>query len=469
MRLMAGDRAARLGLGLVFLLLIWGFVTLWGGDGVSIYIIVGAVVGGYMALNIGANDVANNMGPAVGSRALTLLGALAIAVVFEALGALLAGGEVVATVSKGIIDAGQIADSQVFILAMLAALLASALWINLATYIGAPVSTTHAIVGGVMGAGVAAAGFGIVDWPTMSKIAASWVISPLLGGVIAALLLGFIKYAILDQKDRIEAAKRWVPLLVALMAGVFSAYLIMKGLKRVWQPEPWLVAALAGLVFAAAYGAVKPLIARRARGRENSSSTIHGLFTLPLICSAAMLSFAHGSNDVANAVGPLSAIIGVSGSGDVLAKVEIPLWVMLIGAAGISLGLVLFGPKLIRTVGQEITKLNPVRAFCVALAAAITVIAASAFGLPVSSTHIAVGAVFGVGFFREYLVSRRSCRANAVSEGNGMARGNGNGGRRGRRKLVRRYYLVTIVAAWVVTVPATAVMAGAIFYLLGAF
>ena len=431
-------------------------------------VIFAAVLGDYMALNIGANDVANNVGPAVGARALTMTGALVIAAVFETMGALLAGGEVVATVSKGIIDPTRFESGDVFVTVMLAALFAAALWVNLATYVSAPVSTTHAIVGGVMGAGIATAGFDVVAWGTMAKIAASWVISPLLGGTIAALFLAFINRAIVHQDDKIAAAKRWVPVLVALMAGVFSAYLAMKGLKRVWTPDPWRVMAIGIGVFAGAYALLKPFIARQAAGMENRNKSVRSLFTIPLICSVALLSFAHDSNDVANAVGPLSAIVGVVGSGDISVKVEIPFWVMLIGAAGISLGLVLFGPKLVRRVGQEITKMNPMRAYCVALSAAITVILASALGLPVSSTHIAVGAIFGVGFFREYFSARRPRvrRDDTGKETTGNGKYNGEIIR--RRKLVRRSHLMTIVAAWVITVPATAVMAGGLFFAFSA-
>ncbi len=460
----AGRRLTGLGFGVIFLALVGWFAALQteGAAGAA-FIILAGIVGGYMALNIGANDVANNVGPAVGSRALTLMGALMIAAVFEALGAVLAGGDVVATVSKGIIDPLRIPGTNAFITAMLAAVFAAALWVNLATYINAPVSTTHAIVGGVMGAGIAAAGFGVVAWGTMAKIAASWVISPVLGGVIAALFLAFIKLAIIYQDDKIAAAKRWVPVLVAIMAGVFSAYLIMKGLKRVWKPDPWMVVLIGVAISAIAYAILKPLIARRAEGMENRNKSLRTLFTIPLICSAALLSFAHGSNDVANAVGPLSAIVGVVDSGDVSAKVEIPLWVMLIGDAGISVGLVLFGPKLIRTVGEQITKMNPMRAYCVALSAGITVILASALGLPVSSTHIAVGAIFGVGFFREYFTARRRrVRRFNISGSNDQAAGNGEGIR--RRKLVRRSHVMTIVAAWVITVPAAAVMAAGLFF-----
>lgn len=197
-----------------------------------------------MALNIGANDVANNVGPAVGSRALTMVGALIIAAIFEAAGALIAGGDVVATISKGIIDPNLVPDSETFVWAMMAALLAASLWINLATYVGAPVSTTHAVVGGVMGAGIAAVGFELVNWLTMSKIAASWVLSPVLGGVIAAMFLAFIKANIIYRDDKIAAAKRWVPILIALMAAVFSCYLAMKGLKKIWRPNFWAVAAI---------------------------------------------------------------------------------------------------------------------------------------------------------------------------------------------------------------------------------
>ncbi len=468
----AGRRQIGLALGLLFLVIVWVFAAFQTGNlPDNTFVIIAAIIGGYMALNIGANDVANNMGPAVGSRALTLFWALVIAAIFESAGAIIAGGEVVSTIKKGIIDPSQMADTAIFVQAMMAALLAAALWINLATYINAPVSTTHSIVGGVMGAGIAASGFGVVNWATMGKIAASWVISPVLGGIIAAAFLAFVKTAIVYQEDKIAAAKRWVPFLVALMAGVFSAYLVMKGLKRVWKADAWTLWAIGLSVFALSYVVLKPLIARRAEGMENRNKSVRSLFTIPLICSAALLSFAHGSNDVANAVGPLAAIVSVAQSGDIAAKVGIPLWVMLIGATGIAAGLMLFGPKLIRTVGQQITKMNPMRAYCVALSAAITVIAASALGLPVSSTHIAVGAVFGVGFFREYYTSRRQrisrfnpqLKPQAVGAG---VPGTQNGNGIARRKLVRRRHLLTIGAAWVITVPSAAIMSALLFYLL---
>ncbi|THD85732.1 inorganic phosphate transporter [Aliigemmobacter aestuarii] len=429
-----------------------------GGASNSMIIVAAAAFGAYMALNIGANDVANNMGPAVGANALTLGGALIIAAVFETAGALIAGGDVVSTISGGIVSPDAVAERSTFIWAMMAALLAAALWLNLATWLGAPVSTTHSIVGGVMGAGIAAAGFGAVAWPTMGQIAASWVISPLLGGVIAALFLAFIKARINDVEDKIAAARLWVPILIGIMAGAFAAYLALKGLRKIF-PIGLGTAVLIGLgvgVFTSF--AMRPVIRRQSEGMENRKKSLKKLFGIPLVVSAALLSFAHGANDVANAVGPLAAIVHAVEDGETAAKVSIPLWVMLIGAAGISFGLVLYGPKLIRMVGQEITKLNPMRAYCVALSAAITVIVASWLGLPVSSTHIAVGAVFGVGFYREWHAERRA-RQLGLQKGKPVAPDE-----RRRRKLVRRAHFLTIAAAWVVTVPATAVLAAVVFF-----
>jgi len=435
---------------------------LFGTTPVNMVVIAAAVIGAYMAINIGANDVANNMGPAVGANALSMGGAIAIAAIFESAGALVAGGDVVSTISKGIIDPTSVAETRAFIWAMMAALLSAALWINLATWVGAPVSTTHSVVGGVMGAGIAAAGLGAVNWPTMGAIAASWVISPVLGGVIAAAFLALIKSQILYQEDKIAAARRWVPILVAIMAGAFAAYLALKGLKKV-LPITMQGALLIGLALGlVTYVVTRPLIARKSQGMENRNKSVKVLFAMPLVLSAALLSFAHGANDVANAVGPLAAIVHASDMGGVADQVAIPVWVMVIGAFGISFGLFLFGPKLIRMVGGQITKLNPMRAYCVALSAAITVILASWLGLPVSSTHIAVGAVFGVGFFREWhMARRRQMLNNARPDPMRIAPEE-----RRRRKLVRRSHFLTIIAAWVITVPTAALMSSAIFVLL---
>ena len=434
----------------------------------GVLIVAAAAIGAYMALNIGANDVANNVGPAVGSRAMTLVTALIIAAVFESAGALIAGGDVVGTISKGIIDPNAVADANVFMAAMMAALVSAALWINLATWIGAPVSTTHAIVGGVMGAGIAAAGFGAVSWTTMGSIAASWVISPFLGGLIAAAFLAFIKVFIIYQDDKIAAARRWVPVLIGVMAGTFSSYLALKGLKKIMKidmPTSILIGTAVGF---AAWHVVRPVIRRQSEGLENRNQSLRILFSVPLVCSAALLSFAHGANDVANAVGPLAAIVHTAQIGDVVAKVSIPLWVMAVGAFGISFGLLLFGPKLINMVGQQITKLNPMRAYCVSLSAAITVIIASGLGLPVSSTHIAVGGVFGVGFFREWYTEHSRRRLDYVNKrqpgGQTRVRPVRNREDQCRRHLVRRAHFMTIIAAWVITVPAAAVLSAALYF-----
>ncbi|MCP4208443.1 MAG: inorganic phosphate transporter [Shimia sp.] len=433
-----------------------------GGDSNTMIIIAAAGIGAYMAINIGANDVANNMGPAVGANALTMGGAIVIAAFFESAGALLAGGDVVSTISKGIIDPTGMANTTVFIWAMMAALISSALWVNLATWVGAPVSTTHSVVGGVMGAGIAAAGFAAVNWPTMAKIAASWVISPVLGGVIAAAFLAFIKIKIIYQDDKIAAARRWVPVLIGIMAAAFASYLALKGLKKIIKIDLQTALLIGAAAGGLAYVVSAPLIRKQSEGLENRNKSLKVLFGIPLVFSAALLSFAHGANDVANAVGPLAAIVHAAEFGEFAAKVSIPNWVMIIGAFGISFGLFLFGPKLIRMVGEKITKLNPMRAYCVALSAAITVIVASWLGLPVSSTHIAVGGIFGVGFYREWHAERRLRKTTVQRAPEKRIAPE----ERRRRKLVRRSHFMTIIAAWVITVPAAALMSAVIFYAL---
>ena len=450
------------GIALVFIMLAGLAAALFlGQSSQGLIVVLAAVFGAYMALNIGANDVANNMGPAVGANALTMGGAIIIAAIFESAGALIAGGDVVSTIAKGIIAPEVLGDTTIFIWAMMAALLSSALWVNLATWIGAPISTTHSVVGGVMGAGIAAAGFAAVNWMLVGTIAASWVISPLLGGLIAAAFLWFIEARIIHQPDKVAAARRWVPGLVGIMAGTFAAYLALKGLKHLFDVSLGLSIVIGLAIGIVTWLAMIPVIARQSRGLENRNKSLKVLFAIPLVVSAALLSFAHGANDVANAVGPLAAIVQTVASGSVGQSFTIPIWVMLIGAFGISFGLFLFGPKLIRMVGSEITRLNPMRAYCVALSAAITVIIASWLGLPVSSTHIAVGAVFGVGFFREWDAERRARIARLAVDAPLV-----NPEERRRRKLVRRAHVLTIAAAWVVTVPAAALLSAIIFYVM---
>ncbi|MFP7673940.1 inorganic phosphate transporter [Marivita sp. S0852] len=496
----------RFGTALLFIVGIMLFTIVRTDGGVDgILLVAAAMIGGYMAMNIGANDVANNVGPAVGSHAITLTGAIFIAAFFEAGGALIAGGDVVGTIKSGIIDPDLVADRDTFIWLMMAALLAAAVWLNFATVIGAPVSTTHSIVGGVLGAGIAAAGWGIADWSVMGQIVTSWVISPVLGGLIAAGFLYVIKRTITYKKDVLSAANRMVPILVSIMAWSFATYLILKGLTKV-VVIPFPLALLIGFGLAiCVYAILRPHIARRTANLDNHKSSVNDLFTIPLIFAAALLSFAHGANDVANAVGPLAGINDAIVGGDIIVNASIPLWVMAVGAIGIALGLALYGPKLIRTVGSEITELDKTRAFCIALAAAITVIIASQLGLPVSSTHIAVGGVFGVGFLREYIKSNyadmldqirdhhadtdpeaveqllaefeaadvatkgdmlRSMKAQSSSDRVLGKRERRELGRVHRVELVKRNLLLRIAAAWIITVPVAALLSAMFFFMI---
>lgn len=385
------------------LLVIWYVSTLSNDLPNKNILIITAIFGGYMAINIGANDVANNVSPAVGAQAITIFGAVIIAAIFEAAGSLIAGGDVVGTIKNGIIDPKMIQDTNTFIWLMMAALLAGAIWLNLATAFGAPVSTTHAIVGGVAGAGIAAAGFDVVNWAKMGEIVFSWMLSPFLGGIVAAGFLYFLKQRVIYQDNMQEAAQKVVPWMIAIMTWSFGTYIILKGAKQLIKIDFITASAISFVLAIMTYFAVKASI-KKTDKLESTRASVNKYFNIPLIFSAALLSFAHGANDVANAVGPLAGIYDALTTGHISSAAGIPIWVMLLGASGIVVGLGLYGPRLIKTVGSEITELDQIRAFCVAMSAALTVIIASQMGLPVSSTHIAVGAVFGVGFLREYLL-----------------------------------------------------------------
>jgi len=493
----------RLGITLFFIVAIMIFTSVRVTEGSSsILIVVAAIIGGYMAMNIGANDVANNVGPAVGSRAMSLAAAIILAAIFEAAGALIAGGEVVSTIKQGIIDPSLIKDGDTFIWVMMSGLLAGAIWLNIATAFGAPVSTTHTIVGGVLGAGLAAGGADIANWDKVIAITAGWIFTPFVGGLIAAAFLYFIKHRITYQHDKIGAAKEIVPQLVAVMAWAFSTYLLLKVINKIYYFGFFSALLIGAGIGLGVYILIKPAMVKFAHKLPNHKNSVNSLFTVPLILAAALLSFAHGANDVANAVGPLAAIHETIKSGNITQQAHIPIWIMIVGALGICLGLILYGPRIIRTVGVEITELDKMRAYCIAMAASLTVIFASQLGLPVSSTHITVGAVFGVGFLREYIKRSYGGRieeikfhfsdneteevenflnefeqASLIKKQEMLAQLKQNTLNPSLKKkqikslravykqeLVKRSQLLKIVAAWVITVPMTGLLGSILFF-----
>lgn len=494
----------RLAMSLMFMTLVAIYTHINYGY-ISLTLVIAALIGGYMAINIGANDVANNIGPAVGSKAMTMTTAIFIAAIFEASGAIIAGADVINTIKGGIISSDSIEDINIFIWLMMAALLASAIWINLATVIGAPVSTSHALIGGIIGSGTAAAGWHVINWSMLGQIGLSWVISPLMGAIIAASLLYLIKRTITYKKDMMEASRRIVPLLLAVMGWAFATYLIIKGLKHVWEVS-FLIASLIGMAIATlVYFITKPMINNASKSQTNTKEGVNRLFNIPLIFAAAILSFGHGSNDVSNAVGPLAAIYEALAQPEAASAVAtVPLWILLLGAIGIALGLTLYGPKMVKTVGTEITDIDQMRAFSIALAAALTVILASQLGMPISTTHVAIGAIFGVGFLREYLKANYQRIIHKIEkhyEGKDRARveaflsrfekasieAKGRMLKRIKRKgiddktklskkehkrlkkvykqeLVKRSIMMKVIATWLITVPATAVLAAISYY-----
>jgi PiT family inorganic phosphate transporter len=467
-------------------------------------LILATLFGGYMAITIGANDAANNLGAAVGSKAITLSWALVIAVIMEATGAMIAGGNVTQTLKGQVIDPTMIDSQADFISLMLSALLASAIWIHLATVMNAPISTTHTIIGGMVGAGITAGGMDVTHWPMLATIASSWVASPLLGGLIAAALLYLIKQTLTYQTNMTRAAKRVVPILVAAMGWAFSVYLMLKGFGRIWHIDLH-TAMMSSLVIAIGlYFIIHPTIDQAADRLPQSKLAINSLFNLPLIFAAALLSFAHGANDVANALGPMAAIFEISRGLTVTDLATVPLGILLLGIAGLALGLVLYGSRLIKVIGYELTELDQIRAYSISMAVAITIILASELSLPVSTTHVTVGAVLGVGLLREYLkrldATTREKIAHHLSGKNlsltnrfldefyasswrgkrQMLKQLETHSEKGelskqalkelgivyRKELVKRSAIVRIVIAWVLTLPVTGLLASLIYLLI---
>ena len=377
-------------------------------DPLSITILVIATLGcGYMAWNIGANDVANAMGTSVGSQALTLKGAVIVAALFEFSGAVLAGSRVTDTIRRGMIDTSIFAgDPMLLVYGMLAALLASAIWLNIASHFGLPVSTTHSIVGAVTGFGIIAGGVTAIAWGTMLKIVASWLISPLTGGLMAFFLFRLINRRIINADNPMEALRRFAPGMVFVVITIICLVLFTGGMARINQGiEWWHGFALAALVGSVMAGFSLRLIRHveaipSAAVGDRRTAPAERVFKYLQIMTACYVAFAHGSNDVANAVGPYAAVVSILQSRSVSDQTIVPLWILMLGGVGIVIGLATLGYKVIETIGRRITELTPSRGFAAEFGTASTVIICSKLGIPISTTHTLVGAVMGVGFAR---------------------------------------------------------------------
>ncbi len=408
----------------------------------TVFVVLAIIFGFYMAWGIGANDVANAMGTSVGSGAITVRQAIVIAAIFEFSGALIAGGNVTNTIRNGIIDSSvMVGQPEILVLGMLAALLAAAIWLTIASWRGWPVSTTHSIVGAVIGFALAAAGTEAVAWSKVIQIASSWVVSPVLGGTISFMLMMSIRRLILDTDQPFQSAKRWGPIYVFLVGFFISLVTLFKGLKHLnfeMSAGMSFVAALlfGGLLALLGWNMIRKVQVDPAADRNFHFFSVEKVFTPMMVFTACAMAFAHGSNDVANGIGPMAAVVGIVRSGgEVVAESTIPLWILVLGGAAIVIGLATLGYRVIQTIGTGITELTPSRGFCATLAAAATVVLASRTGLPVSTTHIAVGAVIGVG----------------------LARGIG---------AIDLRVIGGIVVSWVITLPAGGLLAALIYLLL---
>jgi PiT family inorganic phosphate transporter len=404
-------------------------------------LILACIFGFFMAWGIGANDVSNAMGTSVGSGALTVWQALCIAAVFEFAGAYLAGGEVTDTIRSGIVDADAFAGREFeLVIGMIAALLASGIWLLVATAAGWPVSTTHSIVGAIAGFSAVGVGMDAVQWDKFGDIALSWVISPVFAATVAFFIFKSVQWLILDRDDPFERAKRYLPGYIFFGAWILAFLTITKGLKHVGlhldNTETFAITTLTSVV-CMLIGIVFLQRVSRNLSEEKTFryASVERLFAVLMVFSACAMAFAHGSNDVANAVGPIAAVVSTIHEADVAKKAALPSWVLLLGAVGIVVGLFTYGYKVIGTIGTKITELTPSRGFSAELAAATTVILASALGMPVSTTHILVGSVMGVG----------------------LARGLG---------ALNLGVLGAIAGSWVITVPAGAILSIIIFFVL---
>ena len=409
----------------------------WG----TVFLVLAIIFGFYMTWGIGANDVANAMGTSVGSGAITVKQAIIVAAIFEFAGAFIAGGQVTATIRKGIIDPAAITGQpELLVYGMLAALLAAAIWLMVATSRGWPVSTTHSIVGAIVGFAVAGIGMEAVKWGKIGSIVASWVVSPLIGGTIALLLMISVRKLILNADNPFERAKTYGPVYVFLVGWIVALVTMFKGLKHLnlhlTMGESFITATVIGIIVAV----IGKMLINKVKidttaDRDFHYASVEKVFTPMMVFTACAMAFAHGSNDVANGIGPMAAVVSIIDSGgQVGQKAALPLWILLMGGVGIVIGLATMGYKVMQTIGTKITELTPTRGFCATLAAATTVVLASKTGLPVSTTHIAVGCVMGVG----------------------LARGVG---------ALDMRVIGNIVVSWVVTLPAGGILAALFFFL----
>ncbi|EHQ53569.1 phosphate transporter [Ectothiorhodospira sp. PHS-1] len=372
----------------------------------TLFIVLACIFGFFMAWGVGANDVANAMGTSVGSRALTIKQAVIIAAIFEFAGAWLAGGAVTQTIRSGMLDANLLAGTpEILVFGMLASLLAAGTWLLVASIFGWPVSTTHSIVGAIIGFAIVAIGMEAVQWGKVGAIAISWVLSPALSGVVAFVLFRSVQILILDTPNPLDNAKRYVPYYIFLAAFFTALITLLKGLTHLGMDLTILQSYGIAATFALMTAGLGLLAIRRLRfdpadDRDFHFSNVEKVFGVLMLVTACAMAFAHGSNDVANAVGPLAAVVSVVQSGEVSVHTPMPMWILLLGGVGIVLGLVTYGHRVIATVGTGITQLTPSRGFAATLAAAMTVVLASGTGLPISTTHTLVGAILGVGLAR---------------------------------------------------------------------
>ncbi len=409
----------------------------------SVFLVVALVGGFYMAWNIGANDVANAFGTSVGSRALTFRQAVVVAAIFEFLGAVLVGAHVTGTIRSGLFDPTLLQGRETtFALGMLAALLGAGIWLQIATYFGYPVSTTHSIVGAILGFAVIVLPIDAIRWGTVGSVVASWVVSPIVGALLGWAIFMLVRVLIFKRPDPVARSRRLAPGLIFSVFFVLSMSFLFKGLKQLHLDfEP-----LHAILISSAVGGVAALVGwsllqggrRVVAGGGRPLEEVEDLFRHLQIMTACTVAFAHGANDVANAVGPLAAVVSVLSTGKILSTVEVPLWVLALGGVGIVAGLATFGYRVIETVGRKITEMSPSRGFSAEFGGAVTVLLASRLGLPVSTTHVIVGAVIGVGFAR------------------GIA-------------ALDLRVIKEIVVTWVVTVPAAAAVSICCYYLLRVF